>query len=91
MLCGSATMSSGAVKLCFEKGKIETFTIEAPNSAASGAIYLDDLQFVDKIDKQTRDGIVPPIKNENGDSCFSCTDFASGITEADAIERHPRD
>ena len=78
-------------KRCFEKGKIEKFTIEAPKSVAPEPVYLDDFQFVDTMDKQTRDRIVPPIKNENGDSCFSCTDFASGITEADAIKRHPQD
>ena len=75
---------------CFERRRIEKFTVEAPNSTAPHTVYLDDLKFVDKIVGQTRDRIVPPIRDKAG-NCFSCTDFASGITEADATERHPRD
>ena len=80
----------GKDKSCFEKKRIEKFTIEAPQSAAPDPVYLDDLKFVDTIGRQTRDTIVPPIKDTSG-NCFSCTDFASGITEADALKRHPRD
>ena len=76
-------------KSCFEKKRIEKFTIEAPQSAAPDPVYLDDLKFVDTIHYQTRDTIVPPIRDKSG-NCFSCTDFASGITEADALKRHPR-
>ena len=71
-------------KRCFERGQIEKFTIEVPKSVAQDPVYLDDLKFVDKIDLQTRDRIVPPVRDKNS-SCFTCPDLASGIQEEDAI------
>ena len=74
---------------CFERKRIEKFTVEAPQSAAPDPVYLDDLKFVDTIDRQTRDMIVPPIRDKAG-NCFSCADLVLGVKEEDALNRHPR-
>eukprot|EP00794_Sanderia_malayensis_P017419 gene17419-19163_t len=83
---GCTMSAANSHSKCFDKSQIMKLTVEAPKSATSLPVYIDALDFHGYISRETRDRIVPPIKDAAG-NCLSCNGFER-VSETDAVARH---
>ena len=67
--CPSATTSTGN---CYQR-QVTEIKITAPDTVAANPIYIDLLRWTDRVSKQSRDQIVPPIKRAS--TCYLCANL----------------
>ena len=84
--CPTTATSTGK---CYQR-QVTKIKITAPDTVAANPVHIDLLRWTDKISKQSRDQVVPPIKG--GSNCYRCeslhTDKASH--EQAALNMHDR-
>ena len=84
--CPTAATSTGK---CYQR-QVTEIKITAPDTVAANPVYIDLLRWTDRISKQSRDQVVPPIKG--GSNCYLCASLYTdkvGHEEA-ALDMHDR-
>ena len=67
--CPTAATSTGN---CYQR-QVTKIKITAPDTVAANPLYIDLLRWTDRVSKQSRDQIVPPIKGAS--ACYHCANL----------------